>query len=292
MRQNSTVSKYLSVLEEFALFLAERDPLTVDRSTVEAFIIAGSETPSRPRFNNRLAAVRAFYAFLLEADLLKESPAVRLRRQKVVAKEPLPLSLDEYLTLVEAAERFSASASRPRNVAVVELLFHVGLRVSELVALDVDQVDLSTATLHRVTVKGGKTVMKPLNDVAIAALERYLAVREYLANEGETALLVSNRGTRLSVRAVQELVVTLAEKAGIARHITCHLLRHSNASELASLGTPISVIQSILGHEKASTTERYITLRGDLPREALRRLSEAADGRRAERNEEGTTGEA
>lgn len=279
MRQTSTVSRYVAVVEEFLGYVGSRDPLSIDRATIEAFVATGTATGTKPRFNNRLAAVRAFYAFAVEQDLMVANPAARVRRQKVAPKEPLPLSLDEYLSVVEAAERFSSGAARARNVAVVEVLFHVGLRVAELVSLDVEQVDLQTASLHRVVVKGGKTATKALNDVALVALERYLRAREYLAAEGETALLVSNRGTRLSVRAVQEIVTSLAARAGIERRVTCHMLRHSNASELAALGAPLSAIQTILGHERSSTTERYIHLRGELIRRALADLAAAARAR-------------
>jgi site-specific recombinase XerD len=115
--------------------------------------------------------------------------------------------------------------------------------------------------------KGGKFLSAPISDLVVEALERYLPVRERFP--GASALFLSDRGNRMSVRAVQDVIRTLGARAGLARGIGPHVLRHGSATELAELGTKLEVIQEHLGHESVLTTRRYVHPRSAARREAV-----------------------
>ena len=168
-----------------------------------------------------------------------------------------------------------------RNVALVTVLFHTAIRVSELVSLRLDQVDLSNRLLLDVRVKGDRHSSVAFNDVVAEALERYLAVRsEFRHAASSPALFLSQRGHQLSVRAVQELAAKLGEDAGMSRSVTPHLLRHSSVTQLVELGTPMRVVQEIRGHASIRTAERYAHVSQGQRRNALTRLG--ASWRKAE----------
>jgi site-specific recombinase XerD len=275
MRQTSTVARYVRVLRDFGRFLkdeargAEIALEEVDKNTLSRFMRRGMEDadePSRSVWNARLAALRAFYGYLFRQEKISVNPAHRLDRFKVHAKEPVPLSLDEYLALVSAMSS-ARRASRNRNIAIIEVMFHCALRVAEVVSLDLSQVDLENYVFLDVRTKGNKRLSAVFNDVVAEAIERHL--KERGTELEETALFLSDRGARLSVRTVQELVKSYAKKAGISRTVTPHLLRHSSATQLVELGTPIRVVQEICGHSSVTTTERYVHVNGGARRRAI-----------------------
>jgi integrase/recombinase XerC len=290
MRGEWTIKRYVAVLEEFAAFMvSEPGYEVVDLDRVEKlhlvqFLRRGCDgEPSRAVWNIRLAALRSFYDYLFKTELVAANPALKIDRLKTNPKEPVPLSLDEYLALVDAMAA-SSKRYRARNVAIVQVLFHCALRVAELVSLDIDQVDLENYVFANVRTKGKKWLSAPLNDLVAEAIERYLkerAARSGPAEEGP--LFLSNRGKRLGVRAVQDLVTKYARKAGIARTVTPHLLRHSGATELADLGTPLRVVQEICGHASVTTTERYVHVRAGARRRAIEALGTEVARRRVQR---------
>lgn len=237
---------------------------------------SGDVAQARSRWNLRLSALRAWYAFLLARGLVAADPSAAIRRQRVPRRDPQPLSLPELAALVRAAARDSPPAYRARNLAILQTLIHTALRVSELAALDVSQVDLAAGVLIGVHRKGGKSVAAWLNESAKAALASHLATRDRLhATPGEPALFVSHTGERMAVRSVQEMVSKYARFAGIQRRVTPHLLRHSAATALAALGTPIRTIQEICAHSSVATTQLYVTVAAQDRIDAVARLGAA-----------------
>jgi site-specific recombinase XerC len=232
MRGRTTTRRYLGFIRDFATFVGNgHDLAEVGKVELVAFLrqaADGRAEPSRALWNLRLAALRSFFDYLLKGRVVHANPALRVDRQKTAVKDTVPLSIDELLSVEDAAEATRARL-RERNVAIVELLFNCALRVAEVVALDVDQVDLQNHLLVNVRVKGWKFLTVPINDLAAGAIEAYLAVRE--APPGESALFLSSRRRRLSTRSVQELVRALGRRAEIGRPVTPDLLRHSSATE-------------------------------------------------------------
>jgi len=157
---------------------------------------------------------------------------------------------------------------RSRNTALVQVMFHSALRVSEVVSLDLHQVDFQGHLFMNIRTKGDKQISLPFPDLVSEALERYLKDREPTSDE---ALFLSNRGTRMSVRAVQRLLNDYGRMAGIPRPVTPHLLRHSGATELADLA-PLRVVQEILGHSSPEVTARYVHVASDARRLAINAL--------------------
>jgi len=267
MRAASTIERYRRVIENFEGFLtatANGHHLTFEnagRTDLSAFLCrdaATHEKPSKNVRNMRVSALRSFYRYLAEeAEAIALNPAERLKRIKVRPKERVPLSFDEYLTLVDAMDE-APEPFRRRNRAIVHVFFQSSLRVAEVSSLDISQVDFQNYKFLDVRLKGDKWVSPDFNDLVAEAIGRYLRVRDRLAaSSAQPALFVSKRGTRLSVRSIQKLLSTYGKKAGISRPVTPHLLRHSCVTELSELGIEMVTIQGICGHESVTTTERY-----------------------------------
>lgn len=282
-----TVARYRRVLVALIDFLRDATDaperellLQASEADLVRFLASGAtlaSEPSRSTWNLELAAVRSLYGFIKKAKLVDSNPTDDIERHRIRQREVSPLSFDEMLALVDAA-RASGRHAR-RNTAIIGTLFHSALRVAELVSLDRDNVDSELRVFREVRTKGDKLVAVAFNDVVAAVLDEYLAERD----DTESALFLSDRGTRLSVRSVQELVQRLAKDASLARPVYPHLLRHSSATALAGLGTHITVIQDVLGHASITTTQRYVHLGQRARRDALdalgRRWKSVSDSR-------------
>lgn len=290
----STVARYERVLSGFLHFLRaegvgdDGKVEDVTKQQLTAFLraeAAGADGPSKAVWNARLAALRAFFLYLFKEDLITVNPALRVERQKVHGRERLPLSFDELVGLVEVVRRDSPRRDRSRNMALLQVFIHTGLRVAEVVSLNLSQVDFEGRLILHVRVKGDKRLSVPFNDVVAEALERYLRDRgALLRGEATPALFVSGLRRRLSVRSVQEMVRRYATAAGIHRPVSPHVLRHSTATELAELA-PLRVVQEHLGHASVTTTERYVHVNGGARRQAVDEL--AVRWRRAARRRRG-----
>jgi site-specific recombinase XerD len=160
------------------------------------------------------------------------------------------LPIDEATQLVEG--RAVAGASRPRDVAILELLYASGLRVSELSGLDLDALDRTDRAV-RVLGKGRKERIVPYGDKAALALEAWLAER----GPRPGPVFVNTRGRRLGVRSIYTIVRRSARAAGITRPVSPHTLRHTFATHLLDRGADLRMIQELLGHSRLSTTQRY-----------------------------------
>jgi len=193
------------------------------------------------------------------------------------------------LDLVEAVET-SGPTYRARNSLVAKILLHCGQRVSELVSLNIDQVhmDGERDQFCNVVRKGGRKLQSiPFNNVVAEALKLYRPVRERLDPNGEDpALLLSDRGKRMSVRAVQSMLRRYAKKAGFERDIWPHLLRHSHSNELAEGGESMRTIQDRLGHASIKTTQLYVNPSEAVQRRATQRQEQRWKKRQEDRQAE------
>lgn len=281
MRGKDTVSRYVSILRAFCSFVrcshtdAAFDAIT--HREIASFLrerATSSGKPSPTAWNLTLSALRAFYGFLNRTEVLSVNPTLKIERHKVSSRERVPFSLKEYLALVKAAK---ATSNARRNVAIVEVLFHTGLRVRELVSLGVDQVDWQAYAFRDVRTKGKGWRSPEFNDVVSEALGAYLRERGMERPLAGGALFLSRRGTRLSVRSVETIVSALGKAAGIARPVTPHLFRHSCASALHQGGTPLRVVQSVCGHKSIATTQIYVHSSQDARRQAIDALGKRVE---------------
>lgn len=268
-----TIQRYAETTERLATFLVEgtlaTDLTDVTAEHIEAFLVdEAKRAPAKASWNTRLTAVRAFYAFLVKTDRLRFDPARKVERIRGPVKEPIPLSFEEMLRLSDAVEE-GPDAYRARNLAIIHVFFHCAVRVAELVSLNVDQVDFERRAFLGVRAKYDKELVLPFNDLVSEHLEAYLEERTKRGTDASSGpLFLSDRGSRLSIRAVQDFLSRYGKHAGIERAVTPHLLRHASATEHAAGGVPLTVIQSMLGHRSAKTTERYVHTNGSQRRAA------------------------
>jgi integrase/recombinase XerC len=245
-----TLRSYRSDLVEFTRTL-DGAIESADARSLRAFLVAlharGLDAASVAR---KLAAVRSFYRFLVRRGVVDRNPARETRGPRRAQKLVSFLPIDEATALVDA--RALGGAARDRDVAILELLYATGLRVSELVGLDVEAVDRAERTV-RVVGKGRKERIVPFGGAAARALDRYLAPRP--ATRGP--LFVNARGGRLTDRSVRTVVGRAARSAGVVRRVTPHTLRHTFATHLLDAGADLRAIQELLGHSRLSTTQRY-----------------------------------
>ena len=203
-----------------------------------------------------LSALRSLFRYLLREQAAKNNPAQGLRAPKVKRRLPATLDADQ---IGQVLDRQATDPLQLRDLAVMELLYSSGLRLAELVSLNIDSIDLQDATLQ-VTGKGGKTRRLPVGRKACEALGRWQPVRKDLAAAGEPALFVSRRGRRIHPRTVQARLQKWARELGAARDLHPHLLRHSFASHLLESSGDLRAVQELLGHADISTTQIYTHL--------------------------------
>ena len=212
-----------------------------------------------------LSAWRGFYRWLGRDGLVAANPVDGVRAPRLAQPLPKALSVDHAVALV--AHRDSAdTALAVRDACIAELLYGCGLRVGELVGLDVvasgaaaGWIDAPDASAH-VLGKGGKRRAVPVGAPALAALERWLAARAGIAGADEPALLVSRRGRRLTASQVRSRLKALAIAAGVPTHVHPHMLRHSFASHLLQSSGDLRAVQEMLGHANITTTQIYTKL--------------------------------
>lgn len=204
----------------------------------------------------KIAAVRAMFKFLLREGILERNVAARLRTPKIKQRLPDVMSEEKTNLLLDAVEDGNAPERpfRERDIAFLELLYGCGIRVGELVGINLEDLDLTEGWL-RVRGKGNKERQVPVGERAVAAVERYLAVRT--ARPEEKALFLNSRGGRLNDRQVRRLVKLYALAVTGDSTVHPHSFRHAYATHLLSDGADLRAIQELLGHARLSTTQRY-----------------------------------
>ena len=203
-----------------------------------------------------LSAARAFFRYLVNQGVIKNNPANGVTTPRSPRKLPRALDTDQAGQLVEINGDHPLAK---RDRAILELLYSSGLRLSELTGLDTGSVDFADA-LITVTGKGNKTRKVPVGRHALAALRDWCGIRPGLANEGEQALFVSTRGTRISNRNIQQRLRYWGIKQGLATHVHPHMLRHSFATHILESSSDLRAVQELLGHADIGTTQVYTHL--------------------------------
>ena len=203
-----------------------------------------------------LSTLRSLFRYLLRERKVSANPAQGVRAPKVQRKLPVTLDADQLAQLLDNPENDPFAL---RDFAIMELFYSSGLRLSELTSLNLGQIDMHDASVM-VTGKGGKTRVVPVGSQARRAAQQWIAVRGTMAKEGESALFVSQRGGRLTQRAVQQRLKYWSQKLGLPQHIHPHMLRHSFATHLLESSGDLRAVQELLGHADISTTQIYTHL--------------------------------
>src|SRR5579859_5327915 len=236
----------------------------LDSQHLRAFAAHAHASGLGPRsIQRRLSAVRSFYAFLLReaprsarAERVTGNPAHEVRAPKARRRLPVTLDADQMARLLQLPP---GDALSTRDRALMELFYSSGLRLAELVALDLGSIDLKDRTVQ-VLGKGRKSRIVPVGRMAVQALKAWLKERAALARPAEMALFVGRNGARLGGRAVQNRVALWARRQGLNLRVHPHLFRHSFASHLLESSGELRGVQELLGHADISTTQIYTHL--------------------------------
>ena len=272
-----TVRAYDSDLSQFlahtaaslAVKRSELEPAQLDRSAIRSFMAElHKQEQSRASAARKLASIRTFLRYLRREEKIDDDPGALVPTPKRDVRMPAHLSEREMEVLLDAPPD---SPLGRRDRAILELFYASGLRLSELVGLDLDAVDLAQRRA-RVLGKGGKQRIVPFNQSAAKAIRAYLKDRETLVGqvgragqvqpgrrggEAAQALFVNYKGGRLTVRSVDRLVRRYVAQTSARMGISPHALRHSFATHLLQRGADLRAIQELLGHARLSTTQRY-----------------------------------
>lgn len=254
---DSSYALDLAALVEFC----DREQITdwsqLDSQHIRQFAARSHAAGLSPRsVQRRLSAVRSFFKFLIRSGDLKSNPAVDVRAPKAAKRLPNTLDVDQMTRLLEI-QQDDTLATRDR--ALMELFYSSGLRLSELVGLDVGDIDMHDRTV-RVLGKGRKERIVPVGSKAIEALQAWLRERASIARSDTAALFVGRNGTRLSPRSIQSRVAYWSRRQGLDVHVHPHLFRHSFASHLLESSGELRGVQELLGHANISTTQIYTHL--------------------------------
>lgn len=268
----NTLSAYRSDLSKYLLFLQNigTDALGVTSNQLSDYSVELAEQASKASSNARtLAAVRGFHRFLVLENLRTDDPTIKLRPPKLAKRLPKSLTQDQVLSLLKAAgpdpDDESTDLVRLRDRAILELMYSTGTRVSEVVQLDLDEVNDSG--LLRVRGKGSKERIVPVGTFAARSLDAYLVRSRpsLVGPKAERALFLNRRGGRLSRQSIWEIIQRSGETCGV--EVSPHSLRHSFATHLIEGGADVRVVQELLGHASVATTQIYTLVTIDTLRE-------------------------
>ena len=256
----NTISSYLFDLEQYQVFLNKyhsiNDPKDIAKKHVENFLKTLKKKNSTKTQSRKLAAIKSFHHFLLleneiEVDVSKEIEAPKLEKTL-----PKVLSVDDVLNLLNAID--SDKLLGKRNLALIELIYGSGLRVSELLNIELEDIHLNEGYIL-IKGKGSKERITPISDSAMIAIRDYMIKSrvDLLKNKKTSYLFLNQNGSKLSRQGFYKLLIKLSEKANINTEISPHTLRHSFATHLLENGMDLRTLQTLLGHEDISTTQIY-----------------------------------
>ena len=282
-RSPLTIVRYSDLLRRFCRFACAElhrnivAPSDVDKALVVLFVreggtvVADSSPATR---NSRLAALRSFFRFLAVEERLARDPTSGLQAATLPEHAPTFLTVVEFAQLCRTAEANASDFYLRRDLAILITFWNTGLRLAELLSLDLSVVDFEGEVFRSVRRKGSKVLPVHFNVDVTIALRRWLwQRREYPNAATSPALFLSDRGERLSQRAVEDMVAKYAKLSGIPKHITPHVLRHSTATALIRAGNGIEVVAEILAHSSLDTTRHYVHLVGEQVHAAVATLA-------------------
>ncbi len=263
-----TLRNYGMDLRAFSQFFPGKDPNSFSLEDFRAYLSQLHGKLSKQSINRRMAAIRGFFRFLFRKGIVQQDASRLVPLPKTEKKIPSVLSEKQMEALLASAE--NSGPESLRNMAIVELLYSSGLRVGELVALNVEDLpdQFSKGGFLRILGKGRKERLVVFGELAGQALKNYVEQRPGLGTseehrEGrrekhrEGPLFLNHRGGRLTARSVERLMDSLCVQAGLPSGITPHTLRHSFATHLLARGADLRLIQDLLGHSSLSTTQKY-----------------------------------
>ncbi len=253
-----TVLNYKSDLIEFIDFIADKPLEKVEYNDFRRFLAQMRSNQFKPRtLARKLSAIRSLFKFLQREGYLKENPSILLMTPKLDKTLPKFLSETEITQLIEAPEITMSAGARDR--AIFETLYSSGLRVSELVGLNVEHIDF-IGNVIKVMGKGKKERVVPIGDKALKEIRGYLAARPTKEGVNERAVFLNKNGKRLTDRSIRNIINKHLLATSVKMKVSPHVLRHSFATHLLDRGADLRSVQELLGHVNLSTTQIYTHL--------------------------------
>jgi integrase/recombinase XerC len=249
-----TILNYKLDLEGFGKFLKETPIEKVDYLSLRAFLATLKQSNLTQRtIARKLSCLRSFFRFLCREGLLKIDPTSALSSPKIEKHLPLFLTEDETTKLIEAPADDTESSLRDR--AILEALYSTGMRVSELVSLNLENVDFIGGVV-KVLGKGKKERLLPIGDRALQAIKKYIDTK----TEATKAVFLNKHGKRITDRGIRLIIDKYIKITALKENISPHSLRHSFATHLLNRGADLRSVQELLGHANLSTTQIYTHL--------------------------------
>jgi len=258
-----TQRNYISDLNQFKEFLKRENPKIkigeIDSTIIRSYLGFIYKRNRKSSIARKLASLRTFFRFLLRLGILEKIPASLSSTPRLEKHIPSFLSVDEMFTLLEMPDKTKLQGLRDK--AIMETLYSSGLRVSELVEMNEDDLDLNLGII-KIMGKGKKERIVPIGNKAIEALKDYLKSRKMISKHQQPCSLnppvfLNYRGARLSTRSVARIINKYIKQCGLLKNISPHSLRHTFATHMLDAGADLRAIQELLGHVSLSTTQRY-----------------------------------
>lgn len=265
----NTIAAYQNDLNQFLKFVTEEQEdapaeswVEISKSTITDYVAHLKNSGySSSTVARKVAAIKSFFHFLVAANVITADPTYTLDSPKVKKRLPKAISPSEIDRILNAPSQENGPKAQ-RDVALLEMLYASGMRVTELVSLDTTDLEFSSESSGKVKVKGKRASKEreiPLSGSTLSILKSYIdGGREQLAHDpNETALFLNNRGQRLTRQGLWLIIKHYVEAVGISSDVTPHTLRHSFAAHKLSQGKSLQDIQKLLGHANISTTQVY-----------------------------------
>jgi integrase/recombinase XerC len=258
-----TIKAYRTDLAQFAEYVGPQRWNDIDHVLIRGYLSSLYERGlSKTSVARALAALRSLYKWLAQEGEVEQNPAALVATPRLPKKLPRVPTIEEVNTVLDSAMP-ECSAFTERDQAILELLYGCGIRNSELIGINVDDIRWSNE-LVLVRGKGRKERFVPFGDSAKSAVQAYLPARQRVLGETkrttERALLINLRGSRLTTRSVGRIVKQIAVARGLSPDVHPHTLRHAFGTHMLEEGADLRAIQEMLGHERLSTTQRYTQL--------------------------------
>jgi integrase/recombinase XerC len=257
-----TIKAYTGDLSEFATYAGPRDWNDIDHIAIRGFLARLYEKGlSKTSVARSLAAVRSLYRWLAQEGIVEQNPAKLVATPKLPKKLPRVPTIDEMNSVLDG-QMPEVAAFPERDRMMLELLYGCGIRNSELIGINLDDIRLSAEAIL-IRGKGKKERYAPFGDSVKNALAAYLPARRALLAEtcrNTAALLINRRGGRLTTRSVGRIIKKIAVAKGLSPDVHPHTLRHAFGTHMLEEGADLRAIQELLGHERLATTQRYTQL--------------------------------
>ena len=253
----NTISSYKRDLLKFVSFLNNRgitNWVSIDPDAINIFVMElRHRSISAKSLKRYLSSIRVFFNYLIENNIIQKNPALSVQTPKVERVLPKTIDFDDLRRMMSIN---TSSYKELRSVLVIELLYSCGLRVSELVGINLADFDLSEGFV-KVMGKGGKARFSPIGEATIDVLKRYLEMRPNCSSD---ALFINQKNIRISTRTVQNVVKNRALQMGVSINVHPHMLRHAAATHFLQSSHDLRTVQEFLGHKSIKSTQIYTHL--------------------------------